>query len=98
MSRGKLMSYDFLSSSTVSYTPANGGAAYSDFWIGDFSQFIWGVGYDLSIEMSREGSYVSGGSTVSAFQKDLTLVRLISEHDFACRQPKAFVKGTYSQT
>jgi len=99
MSRGKLLSYDFLSSSTVSYTPANGGtAAYSDFWIGDFSQFIWGVGYDLSFEMSREGSYVSGGSTVSAFQKDLTLVRLISEHDFACRQPKAFVKGTYSQT
>lgn len=100
MLRNKTLNgYDYITSSTVSYTAANGGAsAYSDFWIGDFSEFVWGVGYDMSIEMTREGSYVSGGTTVSAFQNDLTLVRLITEHDFACRQPKAFVKGTYSQS
>jgi HK97 family phage major capsid protein len=100
MLRNKTLNgYPFITSSTVGYTAAVGEtAAYGDFWIGDFSQFIWGVAYDLSIEMTREGSYVSGGQTVSAFQNDLTLIRLISEHDFAVRQPKAFVHGIYSKS
>lgn len=92
----QLNGYDFISSSTVKYDGT--GTPNADFWIGDFSQFLWGVGYDLSVEMSREGSYIDGnGQTISAFQNDLTLVRLITEHDFACRQPTAFVKGTFKK-
>jgi len=87
--------YEFLSSSTIKNYSSK---TYADFWLGDFSQFIWGVGYDISIEMSREGSYFDGTNTVSAFTNDLTLIRLITEHDFAARQPKAFVKGTFSKS
>lgn len=95
---GKLRGFDFHSSSTVKYTPAAGGAsAYADFWLGDFAEMMFGVARDISIEMSREGSFTSGGAIVNAFDQDLTLIRLITECDFACRQPKAFVHGTFAE-
>ena len=95
---GKLRGFDFHSSSTVSYTAAaSPAAAYADFWLGDFSEMMFGVGRDITIEISREGSFQSGGNTISAFDQDLTLIRLITECDFACRQPKAFVRGTFAE-
>jgi len=93
---GKLKGYDVIESATVGY---DSGTGYSDFWVGDWSQFLWGVGYDISVEMSREGTFADGlGNQISAFQNDLTLVRLITEHDFACRHPEAFVKASLTQS
>lgn len=95
MARNKtLRGFDFVSSSIVSYTDA--ATDYADFWIGDFAEMMFGVSRDLTIEMSREGSFTDSGTVVNAFDQDLTLIRLITECDFACRQPKAFVKGTFS--
>jgi HK97 family phage major capsid protein len=95
MSRsGKLRGYDFHSSSTVKYDGA--GTAFADFWLGDFAEMMFGISKDISIEVSREGTFTNNGNVISAFDKDLTLIRLIAEVDFACRQPKAFVHGTYS--
>jgi HK97 family phage major capsid protein len=84
----------YTTSSTVSKATDN---SYSDMWIGDWSEFVWGVSYDLSLEISREGSYVANGSTYSAFQRDETLVRLITEHDFGVKHPASFVQGTYAK-
>ena len=92
---GKLRGYDFHSSSTIKYD-YNSGSPYADFWVGDFAEMMFGVSRDLSIEISKEGTFTAGGQIISAFDRDLTLVRLITECDFACRQPKAFVHGTYS--
>lgn len=95
---GKLRGFDFHSSSTVAYTPASGGAsAYADFWLGDFAEMMFGVARDITIEISREGSFTDNGATISAFDQDLTLIRLITECDFACRQPKAFVHGIFAE-
>ena len=95
---GKLRGFDFHSSSTVAYTPAAGGAeAYADFWLGDFAEMMFGVSHDITIEISRDGTFTSNGQTVSAFDNDLTLIRLITECDFACRQPKAFVHGVFAE-
>ena len=92
---GKLKGYDFIESATVGYDSTNSKA---DFWVGDWSQFLWGVGYDISVEMSREGTFDDGnGNTISAFQNDLTLVRLITEHDFNVRHAEAFVKASLTQ-
>jgi HK97 family phage major capsid protein len=85
----------FVTSATVAKAS---DSTYADFWLGDFSEFVWGVGYDLSLEITREGSYVSGGTTYSAWQRDETIVRLISEHDFDVKHPVSFVQGTYSKT
>lgn len=95
LDEGKLKGYPVIESATVAFTDASPDTA--DFWVGDWSQFLWGVGYDISVEMSREGTFDDGtGTQISAFQNDLTLVRLITEHDFACRHPEAFVKATLS--
>ena len=95
MSRtGKLRGYDFHSSSTVKYVDT--ATDYADFWLGDFAEMMFGISKDISIEVSREGTFTNNGNVISAFDKDLTLIRLIAEVDFACRQPKAFVHGTYS--
>lgn len=95
MSRsGKLRGFDFHSSSTVKYVDST--TDYADFWLGDFAEMMFGISKDISIEVSREGTFTNNGNVISAFDKDLTLIRLIAEVDFACRQPKAFVHGTYS--
>lgn len=40
----------------------------------------------LELAVSREGTYLDGGgNTVSAFQRDETLIRAIAEHDFQMR-------------
>lgn len=96
---GKLRGFDFHSSSTIKYTPAASPAsAYADFWLGDFAEMMFGVARDITIEISREGSFQDSGNTISAFDQDLTLIRLITECDFACRQPKAFVHGTFAES
>ena len=92
---GKLRGFDFHASSTVGYN-ANGGSPYADFWLGDFAEMMFGVARDITIEISREGSFSDGGNIINAFDQDLTLIRLITECDFACRQPNAFVHGTFS--
>lgn len=95
MLRNKTLNgYPFVTSSSVEKDASN---AYSDFWAIDASMVLWGVSYDLSLEMSREGTYESGGATISAFNQDLTLIRVIAEHDFGVRQPKAVVYGQYSK-
>lgn len=94
-----LNGYEFLTSTTVDYTKATAPASdYADFWLGDWSQLLFGISKDISIEVSRDGTFVSNGQTISAFDRDLTLIRLISEVDFACRHPEAFLCGTYSQS
>ena len=96
MLRNKTLNgYPFVTAASVE---KDGSNAYSDFWAIDASMVLWGVSYDLSLEMSREGTYESGGSTISAFNQDLTLIRVIAEHDFGVRQPKAVVYGQYSKT
>lgn len=93
---GKLRGFDFHSSSTIGYDGS--GTPNADFWVGDFAEMMFGIARDITIEISKEGSFQSGGQTVSAFDQDLTLIRLITECDFACRQPKAFVKATLTQS
>lgn len=95
MSRnGTLRGFQFHSSSTVKYTDTS--VDYADFWLGDFAEMMFGISRDLTIEVSREGTFTNNGNVISAFDRDLTLIRMIAEVDFACRQPKAFVHGTYS--
>lgn len=95
LDEGKLKGYEIIESATVGYDSSTGVA---DFWVGDWSQFLWGVGYDISVEMSREGTFNDGnGNQISAFERDLTLVRLITEHDFNVKHAEAFVKASLTK-
>jgi hypothetical protein len=85
---------DYLSSSTIK----NSSTTWANIWLGDFSELVWGVSYDISLDISREGTYVnSSGTTVSAFQRDETLIRLITEQDFNVRHATSFIEAFVSK-
>jgi HK97 family phage major capsid protein len=68
---------------------------YVDIFVGDFSEFFIGEQMSLEIDASREAAYYDGSNTVSSFQRDQTLIRALSTHDFAVRHTASFIKGTY---
>jgi len=82
-----------LMTTQISYT--TGSPGYTDIWLGDFSEFIWGDQMTMEVQVSREASFDDNGTQVSAFQQDLTLTRVIGVHDFNIKHDKSFVKGTY---
>lgn len=85
--------YEYITSGHVTDADASHGTII----LGDWSQLLWGQGYDLTFEMSRDASFDNGGgSTVNCFENDLTLIKLITSHDFATKHDKAFAKGSYT--
>lgn len=85
--------YSYITSGHV----ADADASHGTVILGDWSQLLWGVGYDLTFEMSRDASFDNGGgSTINCFENDLTLIKLITSHDFATKHDKAFAKGSYT--
>jgi HK97 family phage major capsid protein len=95
MAAGKTLNgYPFYSSATVK----NSTTTWANIWLADFSELVWGVSYDIALDVSREGTYVnSGGTTVSAFQRDETLIRLITEQDFQVKHGASFVEAFVSK-
>ncbi len=85
----------FIATTLSSYTDTT--IDYADLWLADWAYFAWGVGRDMELTMSKEATYVSGGVTYSAFQRDETVIKIISELDFAVKQPKAFVHGIFAE-
>lgn len=91
---GRLCGYPYHVTTQSSYTDTT--TDYADLWLGDFDEFLWGTGLDMELRMSQDATFVSGGTTYSAFQRDSALVRVVGEHDFNVMHPVSFVKGTYS--
>jgi len=70
---------------TSSQIPNNLGAGSdTEITFADFSEMMIGDAMNLTIATSDQATFVNtSGDPVSAFQNDLTLMRAISEHDFA---------------
>ncbi|MCQ2589287.1 MAG: phage major capsid protein [Treponema sp.] len=86
--------YGLITSSTV----ANADSAHGTLILGDWSQLLWGVGSDITFEMSRDASYDDGsGTMISAFQNDQTLIKVVTSHDFGVKNAKAFCKGSFTK-
>lgn len=62
----------------------------TEVYFGEFSEAMIGDSMELNVSMSTEAGYMDGATFVSAFQNDLTLMRTISEHDFALEHDVAF--------
>nr|WP_152559559.1 phage major capsid protein [Paenirhodobacter enshiensis] len=62
----------------------------TEVYFGEFSEAMIGDSMELNVSMSTEAGYMDGSTFVSAFQNDLTLMRTISEHDFALEHDVAF--------
>ncbi len=75
-----LKGYPVLKSAAL---PINGGAGTNEARIGlvSFSNIFMGESQGMSLSISDQASYVTGGTTISAFQRDLVLIRATMEHD-----------------
>lgn len=81
---------------TSSQIPNNlGSGSDTEITFCDFSEIMIGDSLNLTIATSDQASFVDiNGDTISAFQRDLTLMRAISEHDLAPMHQEAISGAT----
>lgn len=70
------------------------GGNESEVYFGDFSQFLIGDTYQVTLAASTEAAYDDNGTIRSAFSNDETVIRLIEEHDTQVRYDVAFAMLT----
>ena len=63
----------------------------SEIYLVDFADVILGESMNLMIDTSSEASYWDGAALQSAYSKDLTLMRVIAEHDLGVRHDASIV-------
>lgn len=70
---------------TTSQVPNNLGTGNdTEITFADFAEIMIGDDQEIRVASSTEASFVdTGGNTISAFQRDLTLMRAVSRHDLA---------------
>ncbi len=61
----------------------------TEIYFADFDDVVIGEAMSLRVDASPEASYMDGGSLVSAYSQDQTVVRAITEHDFAVRRAES---------
>jgi len=89
MNQGKLLGFKFaINNNIVVGTDLHG---LTEIYFGDWSQFIVGETLGLQIAVSQEASYYDGGTLVSAFGNDQTVMRALLREDFGARYADAFV-------
>ncbi|WP_323789975.1 phage major capsid protein [Thalassovita sp.] len=80
---GTLMGYPIHVTSQIPDNLGVGGDE-TEITFADFDEIVIGDSQVITIDVSREAAFVDvNGDTISAFQRDLTLMRAIAEHDMA---------------
>lgn len=92
MERGTIRGIPYAVSNNCAFTDSS--TDYVDFFIGDWSEFLIGEQLPLSVEVSREASYLVNGTSVSAFERDQTLIRVIALMDYQIRHDASFIQYT----
>lgn len=88
MLTGKLWGFPFESTTQVPTTLGTGSD--SEITLADGDELTIGQGPQLQVALSEEGVIVDDdGSVISAFQQNMTFMRVISEVDFVARHDKA---------
>lgn len=65
-------------------------------FLADWSEFLFGSEIDFEMTSSMEASYdIGGGTLVSSFSNDQTVLRVLSKHDFGVRHATSFLVGTF---
>jgi HK97 family phage major capsid protein len=90
MNNGLLLGYPYRYSTQIPTNLADHGrttnGGETEIYFADFDDVIIGEAMSLRVDASTEASYMDGGSLVSAFSQDQTVVRCITEHDFGVRR------------
>ena len=67
------------------------GSDETEIYLADFADVILGESMNMMIDTSTEASYWDGTAYRSAYSKDLTLMRVIEEHDLGVRHEESIV-------
>lgn len=77
---GKLFTYPYRVTTQIPENLTDG--TQTEIYFADFGEVVIGETLAMTFETSQEASYTDGsGNTISAFQNDQTLVRVLVEHD-----------------
>lgn len=92
--QGRFKGYPYKLSTQIPINLGAGGDE-SEIYFGDYSDCYIGETGELTLAYSTDASYKdSNGETVSAFQRDQTLVRVINHNDFGIRHVESVAIGT----
>lgn len=94
MSKGLLKGYPIEHTTTI---PSNLGAGgnESEIYFADFNDVVIGENSDMRVDFSNEATYYdTNGELVSAFARDQSLIRVITQHDIGFRHPEGLCVGS----
>lgn len=94
LAQGLLKGYPVKHTTTI---PTNLGAGTneSEIYFADWNDVVIGEQENMKVDFSREATYKdSGGTLVSAFSRNQSVVRVVAEHDIGFRHPEGLVLGT----
>ncbi|MCB8889937.1 phage major capsid protein [Vreelandella malpeensis] len=98
MAQGQLKGYPIRHTTTIPVnldTSEAGNNNESEIYFADFNDVVIGDSDTMTIDFSREATYKDAqGNLVSAFARNQSLLRVVSEHDIAFRHPEGLVLGT----
>ena len=66
-----------------------GGGLQSEVYLVDFADVALGEAMSMSVDASSEAAYNDGGTVVSAYSNDQTVIRAIAEHDLVMRRQES---------
>jgi len=86
---GKFWGFPYMDTTNI---PVNlGGGTASEIYLADFADVVLGEAGQLMVDTSTEASYWDGSALQSAYSKDLTLMRVIAQHDLNVRHDASIV-------
>lgn len=94
MAQGMLKGYPIEHTNII---PANlgEGSNETEIYFADFNDVVIGEDGAYTIDFSREATYKDGeGNLVSAYSRNQSLIRVVTEHDVGFRHPEGLVLGT----
>ncbi len=94
MASGLLKGYPIERTSAI---PANLGTSgkESEIYFGDFNDVMIGEDGIMTVDFSREATYLDAeGNSVSAFARNQSIIRVITEHDIGFRHTAGLALGT----
>ena len=94
MAQGMLKGYPIERTSAI---PVNLGAGgnESEIYFADFNDVVIAEDGVMSVDFSKEATYKDAdGNLVSAFARNQSLIRVITEHDIGFRHPEGLAMGT----
>ena len=86
--RGTFWGWPFGLTTAVPINLGTGGNQ-SEIYLADFADVALGEALNLTVDASQEAAYNDGGTVVSAYSNDQTVIRAISEHDLVMRRQES---------